>query len=127
MKKILTLLIILTGVIPSGIFAQKQFSFKEGKFKIAQFTDMHWAPNSDKISTTKATIQAVLKKENPDFAILTGDIITGEPTLEGWSSVISIFEEAKMPFTVLMGNHDPEFLNKNCLLQRYQEESVLHF
>ena len=116
MKKIHTLfLIIMIGFMPSMIFSQNYFSFKNGKFKIAQFTDMHWMPNSAKCATTQATIEEVLKKENPDLAILTGDIITGEPALEGWKSVISIFETAKMPFTVLMGNHDPEHLNKDIM------------
>ena len=115
MKKIFTLFIILLGVTPTMIFAQKHFSFKDGKFKIVQFTDMHWASKSDKSANTKATIQAVLKKENPDLAILTGDIITGEPAMEGWKSVVSIFEDAKMPFTVIMGNHDPEHLNKDIM------------
>lgn len=115
MRKIFTLLIIMIGVIPSMIFAQNPLSFKDGKFKIVQFTDMHWTPNSEKCDVTQGTIQAVLKKENPDLAILTGDIITGEPALQGWKSVIDIFENAKTLFTVIMGNHDPEHLNKDVI------------
>ena len=34
MKKILILLLVLWGVIPSMLFAQRQLSFQNGKFKI---------------------------------------------------------------------------------------------
>ena len=115
MKKIFILLIVLISNIPSGIFAQQQLYFKDGKFKIVQFTDIHWMPNSVKCAENITTIQTVLKKEKPDLAILTGDVVTGEPALEGWKSVISIFESAKLPFTVTMGNHDPEHLNKDVI------------
>lgn len=42
MKKISILLLVLWGVIPSMLFAQRQLSFQNGKFKIVQFTDLHW-------------------------------------------------------------------------------------
>ena len=91
-----------------SLFAQKQLAFKDGKFKIVQFTDIHWDQKSSKCAKTVATIQSVLKAENPDVAMLTGDVVTANPGLEGWKSVIGIFEEAKIPFTVMMGNHDAE-------------------
>lgn len=45
--------------------------------------------------------------------MLTGDVVTANPGLEGWKSVIGIFEEAKIPFTVMMGNHDAEIVSKD--------------
>lgn len=116
MKKILILLIVLISSIPVGMFAAKQFSFnKDGKFKIVQFTDIHWMPKSPKCAETTAAIQAVLKAEKPDFAILTGDVVTYDPALDGWKAIIKIFEDAKMPFTVTMGNHDAEYLTKDAI------------
>ena len=115
MRKTLILLFILLCCIPLGMSAQKQFSFKDGKFKLVQFTDLHWMPESPKCAETKATIQAVLKAEKPSLAILTGDVVTYDPALKGWKAIISIFEEAKMPFTVLMGNHDAEYLTKDVM------------
>ena len=47
------------------------------------------------------------------MAMLTGDVVTANPGLEGWKSVIGIFEEAKIPFTVMMGNHDAEIVSKD--------------
>ena len=40
-------------------------------------------------------------------------VVTANPGLEGWKSVIGIFEEAKIPFTVMMGNHDAEIVSKD--------------
>lgn len=115
MRKTLILLLILLCCVPAGMSAQKQFSFKDGKFKLVQFTDLHWMPESPKCAETKATILAVLEAEKPSLAVLTGDVVTYDPALKGWKAIISIFEEAKMPFTVLMGNHDAEYLTKDVM------------
>ena len=114
MKKTFLLAIaLLCFCAPMSLFAQKQLAFKDGKFKIVQFTDIHWDQKSSKCAKTVATIQSVLKAENPDVAMLTGDVVTANPGLEGWKSVIGIFEEAKIPFTVMMGNHDAEIVSKD--------------
>lgn len=102
--------------------AQRRFSFhKDGTFKIAQFTDIHWTPQSPNCSITASTIQAVLKAEQPDLAILTGDVVTDAPASDGWNAVIRIFEEANMPFAVLMGNHDAEYMSKDSIYLRLAE------
>lgn len=115
MKKIVVLLFVLSSCMPATIFAQKQLSFKEGKFKIAQFTDLHWTPKSPNCAETEAIIRAVLKAENPDIALLTGDVVTEDPAMDGWKSVAAIFDEAKVPFVVTMGNHDAEHMAKDAI------------
>ena len=35
MKKLIIFLFVLSGCVPAVVFAQQQFSFKDGKFKIA--------------------------------------------------------------------------------------------
>ena len=94
MKKLIIFLFVLSGCVPAVVFAQQQFSFKDGKFKIAQFTDLHWTPRSLACTETEATICAVLKAEHPDIAILSGDVVTEDPAIDGWKSVIRIFDEA---------------------------------
>ena len=108
---LLTLLFLL---IVGTTFAQHQFYFKDGKFKVVQFTDIHWDPTSPGCDTTRNTILAVLNQEKPDIAILTGDVVTDNPAKKGWEAIIKIFEEAKMPFAVTLGNHDaePQFMSK---------------
>ena len=48
MKKIVVLLVVLLGCMPVTAFAQKQFFFKDGRFVVAQFTDLHWMPGVPK-------------------------------------------------------------------------------
>lgn len=96
MKKIVVLLVVLLGCMPVTAFAQKQFFFKDGRFVVAQFTDLHWMPGSAKCAETAATIRAVLAAEHPDIAILSGDVVTDDPAMDGWKSVVDIFNEAKM-------------------------------
>ena len=106
-----TLLFLL---IVGTTFAQHRFHFENGKFKIVQFTDIHWDPTSPGCDTTRNTILSVLTEEKPAIAILTGDVVTDNPAKKGWEAIVKIFEEAKMPFAVVMGNHDaePQFMNK---------------
>lgn len=115
MKRLyLFLLLFLTAGV--ALQAQKKsFRFEEGKFRIAQFTDIHWAVGSPKCAETVATIQGVLRNERPQLALLTGDVVTTDPAIEGWQAVISIFEEARMPFAVMMGNHDAEHMTKDSI------------
>ena len=47
---------------------------KEGKFRIAQFTDLHWIDGSPNCAKTVSTIKYILKTEKPDLVILTGDV-----------------------------------------------------
>ncbi|MEZ5105832.1 MAG: metallophosphoesterase [Draconibacterium sp.] len=86
-----------------------ELKFKKDKtFKIAQFTDIHWENNSGNCPKTIETIEFVLNTEKPDLAILTGDIVTNVPAIEGWKSVAKPFIKAKIPWAVTLGNHDAE-------------------
>lgn len=113
MKKIVIFLFVLLSCASTTAFAQEAFAFKDGKFKVAQFTDLHWTPQSSKCAETEATIRAVLNAEHPDIAILSGDVVTESPAIEGWKAVIGIFNNAKVPFVVTMGNHDAEYMAKD--------------
>ena len=109
------LLVTLLFLLVAGTaFAEHKFHFNDGKFKVVQFTDIHWDPTSAGCDTTRNTILSVLSQEKPDIAILTGDIVTANPAKEGWKAIIKIFDEAKMPFAVTLGNHDaePQYMSK---------------
>lgn len=95
----------------SSVVAQNSIQLKFNKeltFKIAQFTDIHWENNSENCPKTIETIEFVLNTEKPDLAILTGDIVTDVPAIEGWKSISKPFIKAKIPWTVTLGNHDAE-------------------
>ena len=89
--------------------------FKEGKLKIAQLTDVHWEPNSEKSEKNPETILKVLELEKPDVVILTGDIVTDKPAVKGWQKVVDMMEKAEIPFAVTMGNHDAENLPEDSI------------
>ena len=83
--------------------------FKEGKLKIAQLTDVHWTPGSEKSEKgNPETILKVLEMEKPDVVIVTGDVVTRKPAQEGWKCIVEMMEIAGIPFAVTMGNHDAE-------------------
>lgn len=114
MKKIFILL--LTALLCDAqltLGAQQRMSFRNGKFKVAQFTDLHWDSRSAKRAETEAVVRSVLEQERPDVAVLTGDVVTENPAEQGWNEVIAIFNDTKTPFVVMMGNHDAERMAKN--------------
>lgn len=111
------LLIVVFLLQTVAITAQHQFYFKNGSFKVIQFTDIHWDPKSPGCKESEQTLKTVLQIEKPELAVLTGDIVTANPAIEGWKSIIRIFEELQMPFTVTMGNHDAEYLSKKDIYE----------
>ena len=55
---------------------KKDLYFKEdGKFKLLQFTDIHFTNDSEADHKTTALMQRILGAEKPDFIILTGDTV----------------------------------------------------
>ena len=79
-----------------------------GEFKIAQFTDLHWEESSPNTARTRDVILQVLEAEQPDLAVVTGDVVTASPAAEGWASIAEIFAEAAVPWALTLGNHDDE-------------------
>lgn len=91
-------------------------SFKEGKFKVAQFTDLHygedeftpWGPIQDKNSDH--VMHTVLREEKPDFVLFTGDVLTGN-NIGGnatayWKYLVSPCVQTETPWAHVFGNHD---------------------
>jgi hypothetical protein len=85
----------------------------EGTFKIAQFTDLHYVDGSPNSAITTATIKYVLETEKPDVAIFTGDQVIDKPSEAVWPLIAEIFDEAKIPFAVVFGNHDAETITRD--------------
>ena len=81
---------------------------KQGKFKIVQFTDVHYIYNDPKSDEAITTMNVVLSTENPDFIVFTGDLIFGKPAKESLETVLNQVLKYKIPFAVTFGNHDNE-------------------
>jgi len=109
MKFIYTILAIL---IASGAFAkQPDLRFKNHKFKIVQFTDLHLISGkefAERNDSTYRLMRTVISEENPDLVVLTGDIVVSGGAAQLWLEVVQPMTEAKVPFAVTFGNHDTE-------------------
>ncbi|WP_293668563.1 metallophosphoesterase family protein [uncultured Parabacteroides sp.] len=109
MKQVLIILALVFGCLQSG-YAQKpalQFN-KDGKFKIVQFTDVHYIHGNPKSAISLERINEVLDAEKPDLVLFTGDVIYGQPAEEGLRTILNLAADRKIPFGVTFGNHDNE-------------------
>ncbi|ALU35909.1 metallophosphoesterase family protein [Clostridium autoethanogenum] len=91
---------------------------QNGEFKIVQFTDLH--EYSLKNKKTIRLIENVLDTEHPDLVVLTGDIIDGrfcklkEEVKKAIANIAKPMEDRKIPWAVVLGNHDDEL----CMVNR---------
>lgn len=81
---------------------------KDGKFKIVQFTDVHYIYNDERSAISIERINQVLDEEKPDLVLFTGDVIYGKPAEESMRTVLEQVSKKKLPFAVMFGNHDNE-------------------
>ncbi|MCF6357990.1 MAG: metallophosphoesterase family protein [Draconibacterium sp.] len=101
-------LLIIFGVSANAQNGRELKFNNDGKFKIVQFTDTHIKFSTDKNLNVFDIIKGVIKIEQPDFVILTGDIITEDDPQKGYLLFDSIFTEANVPWAMVFGNHDSE-------------------
>jgi 3',5'-cyclic AMP phosphodiesterase CpdA len=108
----LTALIIFYGILGMPSYAQGgKLRFHEGKFKIVQFTDLHWiedAAYAVRNDSTYRLMEKVVRSERPDLVVLTGDVVVSRHAIDAWRRITSLFEKEKTPFAVAFGNHDEE-------------------
>ena len=139
MKKLLS--IIMAAIICLSVFAMgasaadvadKTLKFKgDGEFKIMQLADLQ--DTSFAVSTTYDYIEALIKEEDPDLIVLTGDNIsggTGDALTEdiarwqvkkGIDNTMSFLDAFNIPVAVVFGNHDAEALiSKEEQMAMYQ-------
>lgn len=87
----------------------KKLTFSpEGKFKLLQFTDIHFSDNNEVDQETVSLMRKILKEENPDFIMITGDTVYGEENVEHLPLALAPIIESNIPFSYTFGNHDTE-------------------
>lgn len=79
-----------------------------GKFKIVQFTDVHWVPGNDASAAAVERMREVLDAEKPDLVIFTGDVAFGKPAKECFQNAFEPVISRGIPFAFTFGNHDDE-------------------
>lgn len=114
MKRILFYYVFLLAAVACGrqvdISSDPNLRFGEdGKFKIVQFTDTHLSyDRRDVFDSTVEMCLSIVKAEQPDLVIFTGDIVTSAPMKEGLDNLLAPFDESGIPTLYLLGNHDRE-------------------
>jgi hypothetical protein len=92
--------------------------FMDGKFKIVQFTDIHFQYNSGRSDSALAMVKTVLAAEKPQLVVLTGDIVCSKDTRKAWLSLAQVLIDLQVPWAVTIGNHDAQYdLNKQQIIE----------
>lgn len=103
---------LLCCMLAAGITARAQkhdLRFNpDKKFKIVQFTDVHWVPGHPNSEDAEKCMNAVLEAEKPDFIMFTGDLVYGQPAAEALRRSLKPAVDRHIPFAVTWGNHDDE-------------------
>ena len=112
MNKFKTTVTVLALFLTMNVFAkQPVLRFRNHKFKIVQFTDLHLISGKDfagRNDSTYALMRQVIKEEKPDMVVLTGDVVVSGGAAQVWQKVVQPMTEAQVPFAVTFGNHDTE-------------------
>ncbi len=75
-------------------------------WKVLQFTDMHLTQEDDTNTTTLDNFLAAMKRERPDFVVLTGDIITRPQGRARAVQLAEMFEKMGVYWCYCLGNHE---------------------
>ena len=104
-----------------GATAQELRFNSNHKFKIVQFTDVHWIYDDPKSEEAAERMREVLDAERPDLVVYTGDIIFAKPAAPALQRALEPAIERGIPFAVTWGNHDDEQdLTRKQLLELVQ-------
>lgn len=100
-----------------------ELKFKEnGEFKLVQFTDLH--EHSLKNEKTIKLMEDILNSEKPDLVVLTGDNIdlsrSKEDVNKAIANIAKPMEDRKIPWAVVLGNHDSEL----CKVDRKSQMKI---
>ena len=91
-----------------GINAQTLKFNSDKKFKIVQFTDIHWVTGNPETKVSEERMNEVLEAEKPDLVVFTGDFVTGKPAAKGIKELLAPTVSRNLPFAMVFGNHDEE-------------------
>ncbi len=98
------------------------------RFKIVQFTDIHWHNGESADQQSAALMEKVVHAESPDLIVLTGDILSGggcDDASESLRQIAQILEQWNTPWAAVFGNHDDEGTATRDELMEVMQESAL--
>lgn len=107
MKKLI--IILFLSSLSFFFVSSQNLTFREnGKFKIVQFTDIHYKCNSSESAKSIRLMNQVLDSEQPDLVVFTGDVVINETAKPGWDEVLAPVIDRNILYAVVLGNHDDE-------------------
>jgi len=106
-KQLIVQLFLMLFFIGSGEAQNLKFR-KDGKFRIVQFTDLHYVAGAEPSKKSISMMEATLDEEKPDLVVFTGDVVVREKNKRGWDEVLQVVISRKIPYIVTLGNHDDE-------------------
>ena len=90
-----------------------------GKFKIVQFTDVHFMIDNEASLSSIAMMNKVLDGEKPNLVVFSGDIVTSKDIKKAWDIVLDVVISRNIPYVVTLGNHDDEGLWTRTQIAEY--------
>lgn len=103
----------------------QELKFKNGAFKIVQFTDLHIKVGNPASEEALKTMEEVVKLEHPDLIMVTGDMVYSKPGETAMQMILNKLAELKVPFATVFGNHDNE--QSTPLTQLYEQIRLTPF
>ena len=123
MKKVLLLLLLAFTTIPALNAQERELKFnKDRRFKIVQFTDVHWVYGNDASQEAATLMAEVLDAEKPDLVVLTGDLVYAKPAGKALQKVLEPILKRGLRFAVTWGNHDDEHDMARAQLSHFIED-----
>ena len=123
MKKALLLLLLAFTTIPTLNAQERELKFnKDRRFKIVQFTDVHWVYGNDASQEAATLMAEVLDAERPDLVVLTGDLVYAKPAGKALQKVLEPILKRGLRFAVTWGNHDDEHDMARAQLSHFIED-----
>jgi len=89
-----------------------------------QLTDMDFSPLTPTYKETFATIEALIRRVNPDLITVTGD--TGCGYVRATEQIVSFIDHFGIPWAPIFGNHDHETRSGDPLWTAEVYESAQH-
>ena len=103
------LIMVAVAIMLGFLIAEPDLKFDSNKkFKIVQFTDVHWEWGSGNCGKTMENIESVINIEKPDFVVFTGDIVTSDEVKKAWKKITKPIIDADIHWAFVNGNHDHE-------------------
>ncbi len=87
---------------------KKELYFNQGKFKILQFTDVHFSEDNELDHRTIKLMERLIGEEVPDYIVLTGDTVYGPNNDKHITKALQPVVNSGIPWSLTFGNHDTE-------------------